>query len=246
MSMTSMSNDRHTQDFQLVSRLLDLPDSSWLEMVPHEQRFLVRGQHLYHQGDAAHEVYVLVDGTLKAYRISREGDESVVRFCYSGELLWSDGSESEYRSMSVVALERSRVFAITFANLQRMMSRFPSVQRRCYASLSRLIGEEQNFIGMLSRSHAERRVAFLLAQLSRHRCQHGFDACSFSVPMSRNDIGSYLGLRVETVSRAFSKLEADGIVQVEGKRVQILAPDNLHGLAGVDVEAIRPDRVILS
>ena len=246
MSMTSFGSDRQTQDFQLVSRLLDLPDISWLEMVPHEQRFLVKGQHLYHQGDDAHEIYVLVEGTVKAYRVSHEGEESVVRFCYGGELLWSDGSESDFRSMSIVALERCRVFAMTFSNLQRMMTKFPSVQRRCYASLSRLIAQEQSFIGMLSRSHAERRVAYLLAQVSQHRCEHGQDACSFNVPMSRNDIGSYLGLRVETVSRAFSKLEADGVVQVEGKRVHVLAPDRLHGLAGINLETIRPSRVIQS
>lgn len=133
--------------------------------------------------------------------------------------------------MSLVAIDQCRIASMSVKSLQRLMSDHPSVQLRCYELLSRLIAEEQSFINLLASANAERRLAFLLMQLCRHRYATYLSGFGFSVPMSRADIANYLGLRVETVSRSFTRLENRGIVQVCGRKVVLADLPSLELIA---------------
>ena len=210
---------------------LHVPESVRLDAVVCEYRSLKKNQHLYLQDDPATDVHFLLDGALKAYRVTPEGEEGIIRFYFPGELLWTDGSGSGRRTMSVMSIDTSRICSMSLAVLQRLMSEYSDVQIRCYELLSKMISEEQAFISMLSRGDAERRLAFILLRICRNRCSMDSDRLQFSVPMTRSDIGNYLGLRVETVSRAFSRFEERRIVQANGRKVSIIDLPSLERIA---------------
>jgi CRP/FNR family transcriptional regulator len=201
---------------------LHVPKSARPDTVVSEYRCLKKNRHLYHQGDPATDVHFLLDGALKAYRVTPAGEEGIIRFYFPGELLWTDGSGGGFRTMSVMSIDASRICSMSLGVLQRLMSEHPDVQIRCYELLSKMISDEQAFISMLSRGDAERRLAFILLRICRNRCSMESDRPQFTVPMTRGDIGNYLGLRVETVSRAFSRLEERGVVEVNGRKVRII------------------------
>ena len=210
---------------------LCIPSNVSLDPAFHTHRSLSRGQHVYRQNDPSTDVYFLFGGALKAYRVNGNGEEDVVRFYHPLELIWTDGIGGGRRTMSLVSIEESRICTMSLKALQDLMSQYPSVQVRCYELLSRLISEEQALISVLCRGSAERRLAFLLQQLGRHRLMSESRERGYTIPMARCDIANYLGLRVETVSRAFGKLEERRVVEVHGRRVNIVDPAMLESLA---------------
>lgn len=223
--LMSMLDRKNSLNF--VANLLDIPNEATLAPVLHQIPPLARGAHLYYQGDRAGDVFILLSGTMKAYQVTHDGEESIVRFIFPGEVLWTSGFHTHSRSTSVVALEKSHLVALPDATLQKLMSDHDGVQERCFRLLSKIIKDEQVFIHLLATGNADRRLAHLLLHIWKHQTRSPDSPFRVNIPMTRSDIGRYLGLSEETVSRVFSRFQSKGLIRILHPMVDLLDP---HGM----------------
>lgn len=222
--------DRKTT-LQYISHLFDLPDDIALAPYVHQHSPIAKGAHLYYQGDKAGDVFILLDGTMKAYQVTHDGEESIVRFIFPGEVLWTSGFHLHARSTSVVALDRSHVVSMPDGFLQKLMSDNDGVQQRCFRMLSKIIKDEQAFIHLLATGNADRRVAYMLMHIWKHQAPSTHSPFRINIPMTRSDIGRYLGLSEETVSRVFSRFQASGMIKIAHPQVELLDPHRMETLS---------------
>lgn len=198
-----------------IRDLLNLPDHL-MDAIFRDQRRLSRDQHLYRRGDPCDEVYVVLSGSLKSYVLTVDGEEEVVSFHFPAHLFGTDGFIANKRTVSVMALEDTLVCPVSIRGLQRMMEEDDNLRHRWIQLLSKMIREEHYVTDMLRRNNAEQRVVAFLLYLRDQRhppCPKVKKYCQIRVPMTRRDMANYLGLSMETVSRAFTRLQNKGIVQ---------------------------------
>src|SRR5690606_16842630 len=137
-------------------------------------------------------------------------------------------------SNSAKALETAAVCEIPFEKLEWLSAKIPSLQRHFFQLMSREIQADQQLIMLLSKKSAEERIAALLISISTRHGKRGLSPLRFRLPMSRNDIGNFLGLAVETVSRVFTRLQKQEVILVDGKEVEILNMQGLCNLSSSD------------
>lgn len=192
-----------------------------------------KGDHLYREGEVFTSVYAVRSGTVKAYRVTDDGREQVTGFYFPGEILGMDGIAKNSHNCSAKALETSAVCEIPFVSLEDLSVKMPSLQRHFFQLMSHEITEDQQLITLLSKNTAEERIAALMLSISSRNARRKLSSTSFRLPMSRIDIGNYLGLTVETVSRVFSRLQKLGLLQVSNKEIEILDLEGLQDIANV-------------
>jgi CRP/FNR family transcriptional regulator, anaerobic regulatory protein len=192
---------------------------------------LQRGEYLYRAGDPFNAVYAIRSGTVKAVAISDSGEEQVTGFYLPGEIVGLDGIDKNRYGNSVIALETASICEIPFSRMEELSLRIPSLQRHFFQLMSREITNDQQLIGLLGKSTAEERVAALLVSISSRNSRRKLSATAFRLPMSRTDIGNFLGLTIETVSRVFSRLQKLGIIEVDKKEIRITDMDALRELS---------------
>ncbi len=193
-----------------------------LDQIIKRSRPIRKGEHLFRSGDTFFSIYAVRSGTIKTYAVTEDGDEQVTGFYLPGELMGIDGINTGQHSNSARALETSAVCEIPFDKLEILSAKMPTLQHHFFQLMSREIQADQQLIMLLSKKSAEERIAALLLSISSRHTRRGLSASGFRLPMSRNDIGNYLGLAVETVSRVFTRLQKQGIIQVDGKDVEVL------------------------
>ncbi|HQQ63585.1 MAG TPA: fumarate/nitrate reduction transcriptional regulator Fnr [Pseudomonadales bacterium] len=192
-----------------------------------------KGEHLYRQADPFHAVYAVRSGSFKAYATADDGTEQVTGFYLPGEILGMDGISSLSHCSSAVALETSSVCEIPFNRLEELSSQMPSLQHRFFQIMGKEITKDQQMLTLLGKNSAEERVAALLLSISARNNHRNLSATRFRLSMSRAEIGNYMGLTVETVSRVFSRLQKQEIIGVENREVEILDMEKLKGIANV-------------
>jgi CRP/FNR family transcriptional regulator len=210
---------------------LETADIEKLDSIIQRGRPLQKGEHVYRQNDTFKAVYAVRSGTLKSYSTSDSGEEQVTAFHFPGEILGLDGIGKNRYLSSAVALDTAAICEIPFELLGDLSIRIPSLQRHFLQLMSREIGEDQQLITMLSKSSAEQRVAALLLSISARNVRRKLSATAFRLSMSRSDIGNYLGLTVETVSRIFSRFQKTGLIKADGKEVAIIDAARLRETA---------------
>jgi CRP/FNR family transcriptional regulator, anaerobic regulatory protein len=181
-----------------------------------------RGDSLYRCGDAFEALYALRTGFFKTRTASEDGREHVIGFQMAGELLGLDGIGSGLHACDAVALEDSHVCVIRYEDLERRAREFEPLQRQFHRILGREIVRDHGVMMLLVRMRAEERLAAFLLNLAQRLHARGFSPTSFVLRMTRQEIGTYLGLNLETVSRCFSKFHAERVLQVELRDVRIL------------------------
>ncbi len=201
-----------------------------LDQLVSERRSVARGQALFRARDAFRSLYAVRTGFFKTCVGSDDGRDQVTGFQMAGELLGLDGIGSERHSVDAVALEDSQVCIVAYDELQTLAQRFPGLQRQLHKIMSREIVRDHGVMLLLGSMRAEERLAAFLLNLSQRLRARGFSASELVLRMTREEIGSYLGLKLETVSRAFSKLHADGVLEVQQREVRILDAPALRGL----------------
>jgi CRP/FNR family transcriptional regulator len=206
---------------------LSAEDVDRLDIIVKHTRPLHRGDHLFRAGDKFESLYVVKTGSVKSYTASEDGGEQVLGFHLSGELLGLSAIESEEHRCSAKVLETSAVCEIPFARLEELSATIPSLQHQMYRLLSKEIGDDSEMLTLLGKKNAEERLAAFLMSLSRRYQKRGFSATDFYLSMSRHEIGNYLGLAVETVSRLFTRFQEDGLLKVERKHIELLDLDRL-------------------
>lgn len=191
------------------------------------RRRLKRGDILYRAGARFEALYAVRSGFFKSYALAEDGREQVTGFQMAGDIVGLESIEADAHGLTVEALDDSVVCVIPFPALQKMAARLPELQRQLYRMMAREIVRDQAMMMLLGTMHAEGRVASFLLNLSERFFQRGYAASEFNLRMTREEIGSYLGLKLETVSRAFSRLQQSSLIDVENKHVRIR---NLTGL----------------
>ncbi len=200
------------------------------------RRAVRRGESLFRRGDAFQGVFAVRTGFFKTRSTSVDGREQVTGFQMAGELLGFDGLSEAMHQCDAIALEDSQVCVIPYPRLEELAREFTILQRQFHRVMGREIVRAQGVMLLLSSTRAQERLAAFLANLAQRLGARGFSASSFVLRMTRDEIGTYLGLSLETVSRCFSKLHEQGVLDVQQRNIRILDPARLTKLvAGVTV-----------
>ncbi len=212
---------------------LENDDIQQLDQIIQRSKPLQKNQHLYREGDEFQSVFAVRSGALKAYKTTDDGREQVTGFYFPGEILGMDGISNNAHASSAKALETAAVCEIPFTSLEKLSSMMPSLQRHFFQLMSHEITEDQQLITLLSKNSADERVSSLMLSISARNARRKLSATQFRLPMSRVDIGNYLGLTVETVSRVFSRMQKMDILRVDNKEIKILDLPGLQAMANV-------------
>ncbi len=212
---------------------LNLEDIDLLDKIIKRRQPLKKGEHLFRQGDSFDCVYAVRSGSLKNYIMTNDGEEQITNFHLPSELVGLDGIDCTQYPIASKALETTTVCEIPYARLQELSSDLPDLRRQIFSSMSKEIREDKQMMLLLSKKNAEERVATFLANLSSRFKRRGYSPNTFRLPMSRNEIGNYLGLAVETVSRVFTRFQTMELIAVNGKEVHITDRDRLFEVAGL-------------
>ncbi|ACE83480.1 fumarate/nitrate reduction transcriptional regulator Fnr [Cellvibrio japonicus] len=210
---------------------LHLEDIDKLNSIIQRGKPLQRGEYLYRANQPFDAVFAIRSGAVKATTLSDNGEEQVTGFYLPGEVVGLDGLADNRYTNSVTALETASICEIPFHRLEELSLQIPNLQRHFFQLMSREITQDQQIISLLSKSSAEERIAALLLSISSRNSRRQLSAQAFRLPMSRTDIGNYLGLTIETVSRIFTRLQKQGIIAVDKKEVRILDMDKLREIA---------------
>jgi CRP/FNR family transcriptional regulator, anaerobic regulatory protein len=188
-----------------------------------------RGETLYRCGEAFDAIYAVRTGFFKASVVTEDGRDQVTAFHMGGEIVGMDGIGTERYTADVIALEDSEVCIIPYARLEEA-----GMQRQLHKAMSRELVRDQGVMLLLGTMRAEERLAAFLLNLSQRFVARGFSSCEFHLRMTRDEIGSYLGLSLETVSRLFSRFQDEGLIAVQQKHIVI---HDIPGLKSVMVKA---------
>ena len=210
---------------------LESDDVVKLEEIVQRGKPLRKGDHLYRQHSSFTSIYAVRSGAIKGYRITSSGEEQVTGFYFPGEIIGIDGISNNIYSSSAVALDTSAVCEIPFNQLEQLSLQLPSLQRHFFQIMSQEITDDQKLLTLISKNTAEERVASLLLSISARHMRRNLSGDRFLLPMSRADIGNFLGLTVETVSRVFSKFKKNALLETDKKEVRIQDLDQLRVVA---------------
>ena len=203
-----------------------------VENVVYARRRVKRGEPLYKAGDAFNAIYAVRSGFFKTCLVDADGREQVTGFFMAGELLGLDGLGTGAYHGSAVALEESEVCVLPYARIEQMAREVPALQRHLHAVLAREIVRDHGVMMLLGSMRAEERLATFLINLSKRFVRRGYSASDFHLRMTREELGSYLGLKLETVSRLFSRFQEEGLIEVQQKHVRIVDTAGLERILG--------------
>jgi len=201
---------------------LSEPEITRLDELVGARRRVKRQHHLYRAGDTFEAIYAIRSGFFKTDVLIEDGRDQVTGFQMAGEILGMDGISTETHTCNAVALEDSEVCIIPFAKLEGLSREIEALQHHFHKVMSREIVRDQGVMMLLGTMRAEERLAAFLLNISQRFVARGYSQAEFHLRMTREEIGSYLGLKLETVSRAFSKFQEGGLIAVQQRHIRIL------------------------
>ncbi len=193
---------------------------------------LKKNEALYRAGDSFHALYAIRIGSLKTKMLAEDGREQVAGYHMPGEIIGLDGIGSHRHATDAIALENTEVCVLPFAEVEDLARDVPALQHNFHRVMSNEITREQDVMLFLGSRRAEERLAVFLLNLADRYRRRGYSATEFVLRMTREEIGSYLGLKLETVSRLFSRFQEEGLIQVQGRAVKLLDPVALKRMVG--------------
>ncbi len=202
-----------------------------LDFVVVSRRLVHRGQALYRAGDALDALYPIHAGFFKSAVVSRDGSEHVTGLRMTGDVLGLDGIASGRHTSDAVALDQSEVCIVPYRNLLDQSLHSPPLQRALHDVLGRELARDQEHVVLLGGMWGVQRVAAFLLDVAQRLQARGFSRTEFELRMTRREMGSYLGMELETVSRILSRLERERMIAVDRGHVTIRDPDGLARIA---------------
>ncbi|MFC5474491.1 fumarate/nitrate reduction transcriptional regulator Fnr [Paraherbaspirillum soli] len=210
---------------------LDDADINRLDQIIGRRRRVLRDENLYRMEDPFRNLYAIRFGHFKTYQLDQNGEQQITGFQMAGELLGMDAISADRHHCEAMALEDSEVCEIPFQRLEELFSHIPALLHHFHRIMSQEITREQNVMLLLGNMRAEQRFAVFLVNLSARYAARGYSPTSFQLRMSREDIGNYLGLTIESISRLLSRFKKQGWLKVDKREVQLLDPAMLKALA---------------
>lgn len=194
------------------------------------RRSFRKGTNVYRAGEPFDALYAVRFGFFKTTVTAADGRDQVTGFSMAGELLGMDGIGTDKHTCDAVALEDSEVCVIPYGRLEEMSRELHSLQHHFHKVMSREIVREHGVMLLLGSMHAEERLAAFLLNLSQRFEARGYSRTEFVLRMTRAEIGSFLGLKLETVSRVLSRFAHDELIEVNQKHVRIISTDGLRAI----------------
>jgi CRP/FNR family transcriptional regulator len=211
---------------------LGVQEIEQLDRIVHRQRSLQRGEYLYRAGGSLQSLYAVRTGFLKSCVMHEDGREQVVGFHMMGELLGMDAIGSRKHMCDAIALENCELCEFPFGDFERLSHDLPMLQQQFHRVISREIARDYGVMLLLGSMRAEERLATFLLNLSQRFAARGYSPSEFNLRMTREEIGSYLGLKLETISRVLSRFQEEGLITVGGKLIRIVELHALRMLIG--------------
>jgi CRP/FNR family transcriptional regulator len=205
-------------------------DMDELDKIVRRQQPFQPGQHIFRAGDHSHSMFAVRSGALKSYCTTENGDEQVLGFTLPGELVGLDGmSDGIYGSSSVV-LETASVCELPYNDLEEMCHSLHGLNHQMMRVVSKEISADQSMLLLLGKRTAEEKLAAFLLSLSARYKSRGLSVSEFNLPMSRQDIGNYLGLAIETVSRLFAQFQKKNLLTVNRRQIVLVDMPTLRAM----------------
>lgn len=232
-AITGNKNDCSKCSIQVLClpATINTEDFDRLNTIVKNRRQMKRGDFLFRSGQKLDCLYVAREGAFKSIVYNQDGDSQVTGFHLPGEILGLDGLGTDSHTCDSIALTLANVCEIPLHDLEHVASQLPSLQHQLLKIIGQSINRDQKHAEILAKKNAHERVAIFLHQLAERYKLLGRSEQRFMIPMSREDIGSYLGLVIETVSRTLSKMQDEDLIAVNGREVQILNKEKLYVLA---------------
>lgn len=202
-----------------------------LDNIIERKKPVQKSQIIFQSGDELKSIYALRSGTLKSYTLSENGEEQITAFHLPGDLIGFDAIMNMKHVGFAQALETAMICEIPFDILDDLAGKMPKIRHQIMRLMSNEIKSDQEMILLLSKMSAEEKLAAFLYNLSQRYSARGFSAREFRLTMTRGDIGNYLGLTIETISRLLGRFQKSGMITVQGKYITINQMDVLSDLA---------------
>ena len=193
-----------------------------LDALVTSRQHLKKGDALFRTGAGFSALYALRVGSCKTTVLAEDGHEQVVGYHLQGDILGLDGISAERHGCEAVALEDTEVCVLPFNRLEELARTVAPLQHNLHQFLSRDIGRDQNMMLLLGSMRAEERLAVFLLNLSDRYQRRGYSSTEFVLRLTREEIGSFLGMKLETVSRLLSHFQKEGLIQVQGRNLKLL------------------------
>lgn len=192
-----------------------------------------KGDYLYEAGEELKCLYAIRSGSFKTYTLSEQGDYQITAFQLPGDVVGFDAINDSQHKSYAQALETAMVCEIPFERLDELAGTMPQLRKQLMRLMSNEINCDQEMLMLLNKKTAEERLAAFLSSLATRFGSRGFSSHEFRLTMTRSEIGNYLGLTVETISRLLSRFQKDTLIRVEGKFITILDEKQLEARAGL-------------
>ena len=207
-----------------------------VEQIVSSRTRLAKGEVLYRPGEEFHALYAIRSGSCKSVMVTEEGREQVMGYHMRGEFIGADGLATRLHPSQAAALEDTEVCTLPFDRLEAVARRHAQLQHALHLMLAMELARERRVMLMLGAMRAEQRLASFLLDLSRRYQERGYSSTEFILRMTREEIGSFLGLKLETVSRLFSRFNREGLIHMSGRSIRLADPDALRHLLNMSVQ----------
>lgn len=177
---------------------------------------------LVEAGDKFTSLYAVRAGSFKSFVTDKEGEEQIISFHFPGDIIGFDGLSDDTHQSYTQALETAMVCELPYSTLEKMSEQFPKLRHQIMRFMSAEIKQDHEMMMLLNKRTAEERLIYFIAHLSGRFEERGFSHRQFNLSMTRNEIGNYLGLTVETISRLLTRFQKEGIIKVDGKLITVL------------------------
>ncbi|MGB0938034.1 MAG: fumarate/nitrate reduction transcriptional regulator Fnr [Colwellia sp.] len=237
MPNTTCQRENHIQCNNCSMSELCLPfsletnDLTILDNIIDRKRPIHKGENIFNDGEHLHAIYAIRSGTFKTYIVNEQGEEQITGFHLAGELLGFDAIAEDQHKSFAQALETSMVCEIPYEKLDNLVASMPSLRKQMFRLMSNEINVDQDMLSLLNRKNAEQRVATFLVNLSERYHDRNLSSKEFRLTMTRSDIGNYIGLTVETISRLLNRFHKNGLIELDGKLIKLIAIDELTDIA---------------
>ena len=198
-----------------------------LQALERTTRKISAGQAIFRAGDPLRTLYVARAGSSKTVFVRADGRHQITGFQLAGELLGLDAIASRVHQTDAIALESSIVCVLPYASLDRLANSVSEVRGYLNQAMSEEISREAELLMLMGNLTAQERVAAFLVNLSDRYAMRGYSPLEFRLRMNREEIGCYLGMKLETVSRMLARLHDLGLIELQARHIRIR---DLHGL----------------
>ncbi|WP_245825498.1 fumarate/nitrate reduction transcriptional regulator Fnr [Pseudocolwellia agarivorans] len=192
-----------------------------------------KGEQIFQDGDEMKSLYAIRSGTFKTFTVNEQGEEQITGFHLAGDLLGFDAIANSEHPSFAKALETSMVCEIPYDTLDSISNTMPKLKKQILKMMSSEIRSDHEMLMLLNHKNAEQRLATFISTLSKRYHERGFSASEFRLTMTRSDIGNFIGLTVETISRLLNRFHKNGLIDVSGKLITIKNIEKLNEVASL-------------